>query len=182
MSAQESVGDLLALSFVLNCRCWHPQTIRKSRFRSESSSQNRLNAVLSKISSLITCNFCVSGRCASQRNGAADLRFGSKADIGACPRHVRFTPKSGHPSRRYSLAMNGGCRQRGRPVACRRAAAKRLGVLLRTDSASGYAQSLNQDRHKSFRPVVHVPIGRPDTARIPDRLCLQLGPLGRCIL
>src|SRR5262249_31824985 len=24
------------------------------------------------------------------------VRFGSKADIGACPRHVRFTPKSGH--------------------------------------------------------------------------------------
>jgi hypothetical protein len=22
--------------------------------------------------------------------------FGSKADIGLCPRHVRFTPKSGH--------------------------------------------------------------------------------------
>ena len=26
----------------------------------------------------------------------ADVRFGSKADIGACPGHVRFTPKSGH--------------------------------------------------------------------------------------
>ena len=25
-----------------------------------------------------------------------DVRFGSKADIGARPRHVRFTPKSGH--------------------------------------------------------------------------------------
>jgi hypothetical protein len=27
---------------------------------------------------------------------AAYLRFGSKEDIGACPRHVRFTPESGH--------------------------------------------------------------------------------------
>ena len=27
---------------------------------------------------------------------AADVRFGSKADIGAGPRHVRFTPNSGH--------------------------------------------------------------------------------------
>jgi hypothetical protein len=25
-----------------------------------------------------------------------DFRFGSKADIGACPRDVRFTPESGH--------------------------------------------------------------------------------------
>jgi len=25
-----------------------------------------------------------------------DVRFGSKADISACPCHVRFTPKSGH--------------------------------------------------------------------------------------
>ena len=117
-----------------------------------------------------------------QQSSGPNVRFGSEADIQRRVSDVRFTPKSGQPSRRYSLAMNGGCRQRGRPVACRRAAAKRLGVLLRTDSASGYAQSLNQDRHKSFRPVVHVPIGRPDTARIPDRLCLQLGPLGRCIL
>src|SRR5262249_874747 len=27
---------------------------------------------------------------------AADVCFGSKADIGACPRDVRFTPESGH--------------------------------------------------------------------------------------
>src|SRR6516225_1150009 len=26
----------------------------------------------------------------------ADVRFGSEADIGARPRHVRFTPESGH--------------------------------------------------------------------------------------
>jgi len=25
-----------------------------------------------------------------------NVRFGSKADIGACPRDVRFTPESGH--------------------------------------------------------------------------------------
>jgi len=25
-----------------------------------------------------------------------DVRFGSKADIGTCSTHVRFTPKSGH--------------------------------------------------------------------------------------
>src|SRR6516165_10232620 len=34
--------------------------------------------------------------CASQQIQVADVRFGSKADIGACPGHVRFTPKSGH--------------------------------------------------------------------------------------
>ncbi len=27
---------------------------------------------------------------------ALDVRFGSKADISACVRDVRFTPKSGH--------------------------------------------------------------------------------------
>jgi hypothetical protein len=25
-----------------------------------------------------------------------DVLYGSKADIGTCPRHVRFTPESGH--------------------------------------------------------------------------------------
>jgi hypothetical protein len=34
--------------------------------------------------------------CASQRNVLANVRFGSKADIWAVHRHVRFTPKSGH--------------------------------------------------------------------------------------
>jgi hypothetical protein len=29
-------------------------------------------------------------------NLAADVRFGSKADIAASPTNVRFTPKSGH--------------------------------------------------------------------------------------
>jgi hypothetical protein len=31
-----------------------------------------------------------------QQSRAADVRFGSKADISTCSRHVRFTPKSGH--------------------------------------------------------------------------------------
>src|SRR6516165_8662648 len=30
------------------------------------------------------------------RSRLGDIRFGSKADIGAGPRDVRFTPKSGH--------------------------------------------------------------------------------------
>src|SRR6516162_7695297 len=34
--------------------------------------------------------------CASQRRPAADVRFGSKADIGEGAIDVRFTPKSGH--------------------------------------------------------------------------------------
>ena len=34
--------------------------------------------------------------CASQQNAAADVRFGSKADIEAPPPDVRFTPESGH--------------------------------------------------------------------------------------
>ena len=38
-----------------------------------------------------------------------DLRFGSKADIEVPSPNVRFTPKSGHRSRRYSFAMSGGC-------------------------------------------------------------------------
>jgi hypothetical protein len=33
---------------------------------------------------------------ASQQIWMTDVRFGSKADIGACPRHVRFASKSGH--------------------------------------------------------------------------------------
>ena len=33
---------------------------------------------------------------ATQRSLAAHVRFGSKADIEAHPRNVRFTPKSGH--------------------------------------------------------------------------------------
>jgi len=33
---------------------------------------------------------------APQQHAEANVRFGSKADIKACPRDVRFTPKSGH--------------------------------------------------------------------------------------
>jgi hypothetical protein len=33
---------------------------------------------------------------AAQQVLKANVRFGSKADIRACPRHVRFTPESGH--------------------------------------------------------------------------------------
>jgi hypothetical protein len=33
---------------------------------------------------------------ASRQIWIADVRFGSKADIGARPRHVRFAPESGH--------------------------------------------------------------------------------------
>ena len=32
----------------------------------------------------------------SSLEGAADVRFGSLADICSVKRHVRFTPKSGH--------------------------------------------------------------------------------------
>ena len=34
--------------------------------------------------------------CAGQQNQLANVRFGSKADIGAPPIDVRFTPESGH--------------------------------------------------------------------------------------
>src|SRR5215472_19349560 len=44
--------------------------------------------------------------CASQQNASPHVRFGSKADIGACPRHVRFTPKSGHREMRQGLARH----------------------------------------------------------------------------
>src|SRR5262249_13781794 len=37
---------------------------------------------------------------ALQKTGTAHVRFGSKAGIGACPRHVRFTPESGYRSAR----------------------------------------------------------------------------------
>jgi hypothetical protein len=31
-----------------------------------------------------------------QQSSGLNVRFGSKADIEACPSNVRFTPKSGH--------------------------------------------------------------------------------------
>ena len=44
-----------------------------------------------------------------------NVRFGSKADIEACPRNVRFTPKSGHwlavirprPTQQIAEKLNG---------------------------------------------------------------------------
>src|SRR6516225_5966579 len=42
--------------------------------------------------------------CASQQEQTVDVRFGSKADIGAPSPDVRFTPKSGHPA----PAISGG--------------------------------------------------------------------------
>jgi len=43
---------------------------------------------------------------------ALDVRFGSKADIWATVRNVRFTPKSGHSARRRQcpLSANSGHR------------------------------------------------------------------------
>jgi hypothetical protein len=41
------------------------------------------------------------------------VRFGSKADIGACPRDVRFTPEGGHwnySSRKRSIAWTAALR------------------------------------------------------------------------
>jgi hypothetical protein len=38
----------------------------------------------------------VNDQFALQTSWIADVRFGSKADIGAPPINVRFTPKSGH--------------------------------------------------------------------------------------
>src|SRR6516164_10060563 len=38
----------------------------------------------------------LSARCAAQQYQAADVRFGSKADIARDRLNVRFTPKSGH--------------------------------------------------------------------------------------
>jgi hypothetical protein len=41
---------------------------------------------------------------------ACNVRFGSKADISACPRHVRFTPESGHyrSANKYPLCAKSG--------------------------------------------------------------------------
>ena len=36
------------------------------------------------------------GQFARQQSRAADVRFGSKADITECKTNVRFTPESGH--------------------------------------------------------------------------------------
>jgi hypothetical protein len=45
--------------------------------------------------------------------------FGSKADIAKCPRHVRFTPESGHSSARVECpakGMNGFSENSARPT------------------------------------------------------------------
>ena len=39
-------------------------------------------------------------------NGAANVRFGSEADIEAHVRHVRFTPESGHFQRRIRCPLS----------------------------------------------------------------------------
>src|SRR6516225_11378678 len=39
---------------------------------------------------------CCGPHCASRQILAANVRFGSLADIWLSPAHVRFTPKSGH--------------------------------------------------------------------------------------
>jgi hypothetical protein len=40
-----------------------------------------------------------------QQGRRADVRFGSKADIRAAKRHVRFTPESGHSQRQYQCPL-----------------------------------------------------------------------------
>jgi len=50
---------------------------------------------------------CLTG--ASQQTSAANVRFGSKADMEASPQHVRFTPESGHRTgARYIRCSNSG--------------------------------------------------------------------------
>src|SRR5215469_1044648 len=59
------------------------------------------------------------GRVEVVRRSLADVRFGSKADISACPRHVRFTPKSGH-QQNYSVTSSARVSRVGgidRPIA-----------------------------------------------------------------
>jgi len=45
---------------------------------------------------ITTCGMGSDGHFAWQQSPRPNVRFGSKADIGAYTRHVRFTPKSGH--------------------------------------------------------------------------------------
>jgi hypothetical protein len=47
---------------------------------------------------------------AQQQFQTADVRFGSKADIGVTPIDVRFTPKSGHGSEHLQCLL---CAKRG---------------------------------------------------------------------
>src|SRR6516165_5780203 len=50
------------------------------------------------IPSLLTLEQC-------RGRSATHVRFGSKADIGLPPAHVRFTPKSGHRSARWQCPI-----------------------------------------------------------------------------
>ena len=43
---------------------------------------------------------------------SGNVRFGSKADIGACVQDVRFTPKSGHSQRRVRCPLSAKSGQR----------------------------------------------------------------------
>jgi len=45
---------------------------------------------------------CLSPVASGDQRSAFDVRFGSKADIEACIRDVRFTPESGHGAKRLS--------------------------------------------------------------------------------
>ena len=42
----------------------------------------------------------------NQQNDAANVRFGSKADIASRPRHVRYSPQSGHSSARFACPLS----------------------------------------------------------------------------
>jgi hypothetical protein len=52
----------------------------------------RLKKIFLKFSTIFKGELCA----ALQQNGRANVRLGSKTDIGLAPIDVRFTPKSGH--------------------------------------------------------------------------------------
>jgi hypothetical protein len=54
-------------------------------------------------------------RFAPHQSRAADVRFGSKADIAAPPTNVRFTPKSGHCGARLACPL---CANSGHSATC----------------------------------------------------------------
>ena len=71
-----------------------------------------------------------------------DVRFGSKADIASRPRHVRFTPESGHSSAQWMSAMcqkrTLSCSRKPSPLLqAFRAVLKNLN-LLQSDEAAGH--------------------------------------------
>ncbi len=70
---------------------------------------------------------------------ALDVRFGSKADMGACVRDVRFTPESGHGPGRQKCPLSAKSGH--------------------SDQPQGEAgEDRRQDRHAC--PLRHVPTGR----------------------